>query len=420
MKNGLRRTGAWDFRGVKTSTYTHGLHPYPARMVPSIAGELIGRYSAPGDLIYDPFCGSGTTLVEGTLRRRRVLGVDLNPFAVLLSKVKTTPINPELLSREWLTVKRSLLRSSAESRGKGLNGITGRFLDLKFWYKPYVLRDLGFIHARIDDFFSDPDDSVGRFIRVAFARTARDVSNQRPKEFKRWRRPTRELSDYRPKPIQKFVANVERGFPGMTSYHQATRGRVDCRVFLKDARKYTVPSRVSLAVTSPPYGDGGTTVAYGQFSSFALEWLQLSDTRPRHLDQQPLGPSSRSETCLNLSGKLLRTYRRVTKRDEYRAQYMLQFFEGMAEALGNVKASLKPGGVCCIVVGNRRVRGIDVPTDSILVELAKHAGFELEEVFARTVRNKVMPYATKPWNAHGVESLQPTFRTESILVFQAG
>jgi hypothetical protein len=110
----------------------------------------------------------------------------------------------------------------------------------------------------------------------------------------------------------------------------------------------------------------------------------------------------------------------VTKRDEYRAQYMLQFFEGMAEALGNVKASLKPGGVCCIVVGNRRVRGIDVPTDSILVELAKHAGFELEEVFARTVRNKVMPYATKPWNAHGVESLQPTFRTESILVFQAG
>ena len=93
----LKRENNWDFKNAQTNLFTHSLHAYPARMVPGIAGELIKQYSNEGDLIVDPFCGSGTTLVEGTLVNRKMIGVDLNPFAVFMSKVKTTPIRPELL-----------------------------------------------------------------------------------------------------------------------------------------------------------------------------------------------------------------------------------------------------------------------------------------------------------------------------------
>ncbi len=414
---GSARKATWDFRGAQTQALTHGLHPYPARMVPGIARELVLRYSSRGDLVYDPFCGSGTTLVEGTIAGRRVIGLDLNPFAVLLSKAKTTPLEPERLHGEWLSMKKALLRPSARGRARGRSRTRGQFLDFAFWYKPYAVRDLSFILAELDGRYSTEGDPVGDFFRVAFARTARDVSNQRPKEFKRWRRSVAELSAYRPSPLPRFVRNVERALPGMAEYYAATGGDVTREVRLDDARDYRPRGRASLVITSPPYGDSGTTVAYGQFSSFALDWLRLSDARPRRLDQQPLGPPYDGLDCLGLSPRLLRTYRKILCRDEARARYMLQFFDGMYQALDRIRSSLRPEGRCCLVVGNRRVRGIAVPTDSILTELAGYVGLDLQHAYTRRVRNKVMPYATKPWNGNGGQSLQPTFRDESILVF---
>ncbi|MEM2991050.1 MAG: DNA methyltransferase, partial [Halobacteria archaeon] len=60
----------WTFKEANTHEYTHGLHPYPARMCPQIARKLIKLYSKPKDIIFDPFCGSGTVLVEAKLAGR--------------------------------------------------------------------------------------------------------------------------------------------------------------------------------------------------------------------------------------------------------------------------------------------------------------------------------------------------------------
>src|SRR5262245_2914227 len=66
---------------------THGLHSYPARMHPAMARSLIHLLS-PGSIL-DPFCGSGTTLVEGRFAGKKSVGVDINPLAVLVAKAKT-------------------------------------------------------------------------------------------------------------------------------------------------------------------------------------------------------------------------------------------------------------------------------------------------------------------------------------------
>lgn len=74
---------------------THRFYRYPARFSPTFAGTLIDLFSAPGDLILDPYMGGATTVVEAVARGRRVVGCDINSLASFLGRVKTTPL-PEI------------------------------------------------------------------------------------------------------------------------------------------------------------------------------------------------------------------------------------------------------------------------------------------------------------------------------------
>jgi len=95
-KSKLEKT-KWTFSEISTKKYTHTLHLYPARMHPEIAHQLIQKYSKnKTDVIFDPFMGSGGVLLESMLCGKNSIGIDINPFAVLLSKVKTTPIKQNL------------------------------------------------------------------------------------------------------------------------------------------------------------------------------------------------------------------------------------------------------------------------------------------------------------------------------------
>jgi len=73
------------------------IHPYPVRMIPQIARRLIERHSKPNDTALDLFCGSGSVLAEGKILGRRSIGIDINPLAISIAKVKTTPIDPSKL-----------------------------------------------------------------------------------------------------------------------------------------------------------------------------------------------------------------------------------------------------------------------------------------------------------------------------------
>src|SRR5437867_2123616 len=85
----------WNFKGVPASYLVHGLHPYPAKMHPHIVKALISKFSKANSRIVDPFCGSGTTLVEALLAGKDSCGLDLNPQAVIVSKAKTTVVDPK-------------------------------------------------------------------------------------------------------------------------------------------------------------------------------------------------------------------------------------------------------------------------------------------------------------------------------------
>ena len=69
--------------------HVHSLHPYLGKFVPQVAESLLRRGFAPGALIYDPFAGSGTTLVEANVLGMDAIGTDVSAFNCLLMRVKT-------------------------------------------------------------------------------------------------------------------------------------------------------------------------------------------------------------------------------------------------------------------------------------------------------------------------------------------
>jgi len=71
---------SWDFRNEDTKTFTHCFHAYPAMMIPQVAGRLIEKYGVKSELLFDPYCGTGTSLVEANLRNINAIGTDLNPL----------------------------------------------------------------------------------------------------------------------------------------------------------------------------------------------------------------------------------------------------------------------------------------------------------------------------------------------------
>ncbi|MBI4607669.1 MAG: site-specific DNA-methyltransferase [Candidatus Rokubacteria bacterium] len=79
--------------GTPVTGLTHSFYRYPARFSPQFARKAIEAFTKPGDTVFDPFMGGGTTVVEALASGRRCIGSDLNPLAKFLAKAKTTPIS---------------------------------------------------------------------------------------------------------------------------------------------------------------------------------------------------------------------------------------------------------------------------------------------------------------------------------------
>ncbi|HEX2173469.1 MAG TPA: DNA methyltransferase, partial [Dehalococcoidia bacterium] len=163
-----QRDESWDFRGEPTKTATHGLHGYPAMMIPQVAGRLIDEFTQPGDVILDPFCGSGSVLVEAGLRGRSAWGIDLNPLAVLIARVKTTPLDTTGL-------RRRLDQILADARARRASPPPPPpIANLDYWFKPEVVGDLSLLRELVFDLLSTGERA---FFQVALSATVRESSN---------------------------------------------------------------------------------------------------------------------------------------------------------------------------------------------------------------------------------------------------
>jgi hypothetical protein len=141
----------WSFRDANTKEYTHCYHTYPAMMIPQVARSLIAEYKPEGELntIFDPYSGSGTTLVEANLVGINAIGTDLNPLARLMSRVKTTHYDDKIIADQFSVIQAHLLfYNETMVKNRDFSHISNS----SFWYSEEALLKLSYIQQLIEEF----------------------------------------------------------------------------------------------------------------------------------------------------------------------------------------------------------------------------------------------------------------------------
>jgi len=396
----------YDYEGFSASEGVYGIHKFPAMLHYKIVESLIEEFSKENDLIYDPFCGSGVTLNVAIRRGRNAIGTDINPLAILIAEVR---------SFSYIDIESYLdyLLTNWETISPDIPSVR----NINYWFKSYVIRDLG----RLRTFLLNlPDSKEKKFFTVVFSQTVRDVSLTRKNEFKRYRMKIEDIEKFNPDVLKYFVELSKEYYERLRSSEKST-GLL--RLYLHDVR-YPMPfnEKVDLIITSPPYGDSKTTVAYGEFSSFSIEWLKgILPPTAYNLDRLSLGGSKKRKSGNFVHLPFLPTLERVLEKvailDEKRATEVKVFYEDLFIALKNISSCLKDNGVVCFVVGNRRVKGILIPMDTIVKEMFEYLGLTHYETRIRKIMNKRMPPVNSPSNRKGDKV--STMREEFVVIMRS-
>ena len=378
---------AWDFRTADTKEFTHCFHAYPAMMIPQIARELLRRYGQRGRWLLDPYCGTGTSLVEASLFGMHSVGCDINPLVRLIATSKLTPVALSTIDRNVRKLHAAMSRVKRTVPTRTVPDIT----NLTFWFADDVIARLAFLRALI----SDIDDSASRnFAWVAFSETVREASYTRKGEFKLYRMPLLRLENFNPDVFAIFAKKLNRNRQGLEHYLVA-RKKVKARVVEANSIQGSVPHPASgydLVITSPPYGDSQTTVAYGQYSRLSSEWIGLPNARK--IDRLAMGGGRTTQKPRNSS--LTPAIAKIAAIDAKRAEQVAAFYVDLERSVDAVAASLSPRATVCYIVGNRRVKGITLPTDEFVVSAFAAHGFAHQHTIVRNIPNKRMPAKNSP------------------------
>jgi DNA methylase len=167
----------WSFSDSDTAFLTHDVHPYPAKYIPQIPANLIRRLTCPGELVLDPFGGSGTTATEAVRLGRRTVSVDANPLATLIGRVKTSGISADdrvQLARLATAVQTYLLESAPAPDVGGLREWVPDIPNIEKWFQPDVV-ELACIRRLIAELTEGRSRDIAS---LALSRIIVRVSNQ--------------------------------------------------------------------------------------------------------------------------------------------------------------------------------------------------------------------------------------------------
>ena len=374
------------FISYSQSALTHGLHKYPAKFFPELPQWLIRRYSQIGEIILDPFAGSGTVNVEAILNRRHSVGIDVDPFSRYLAKVKVTPLSPHnLQSNRDQLISAIIDYSPSQVRADDIPDFPYR----DNWFNKEIILELAYIKKIIDQL--DTTEIVKDFFRICFSSIIRTVSNADNNCTRTVIRKKLNKKIYPSLALTKFVEAILINVPKMIEFSKKCPEGIKTEFPQdQDARNISFPSEsFDLAVTSPPYANA---VDYPRTHQLEIYWLGFETGSLTPLKRKHIGTESVSiddyHTLHKIGIKeadniLLKIY----NKDKRRAYIAYKYLEDMKENLSEVYRVLKKGKYYIIVVGNNKIRNELFENWKYIHLLAEEIGFKLETYFASEIIN---------------------------------
>lgn len=361
---------------------------YPTRYISAVPRFAINAYSKAGDIVLDPFCGSGTTAIEAMLLGRNSMSIDIDPFARLLIKVKTTVYTAEDINFLDAVVKQMRAMTPAENIHYPIPGIP----NIEKWFCEKSILWLSFFKHTIDALAED-NQNVKDYLYVVLSGIIRKVSNAdevSPKPYISTRYPKI------PADPSELFFKVEAMYREAIISFSESVAPLNCNSTIlesNDARTIDAGSFIDLAVTSPPYIN-----AYDYVRSLRFEdiWLGLaSDEELKKSRQAYIGTETAKSLCdkylyASQSETLLPIAEKIAEVDAKRAGIVNTYFEEMAKNIIAVHGQLKQHGRYVIVVGDSNIRGQNIPTAKVLAEIAAKNGYTFELSFKYVIRDRYL------------------------------
>ena len=376
--------------------FTHQIHPYPAKLLPHIANFFVRASSLckPGKTVLDPFCGSGTVALEASLAGANPIVADANPFALLVTKVKTTPYDiPDLIATAHeLRARISRLRTADPIS----------VVNEHLWYSKSTKGALEKIMRAVMEV---EDDDLRDFFRICFSVVARRLSNADPAvnvPVRLKEKPS--FSDAANEEIRKHMKWLETVSPA-EEFHRVVQhniGRVhaanlafpkrkpasvvgeDARQLVDNESRRRAANSVPITITSPPYG---SAQKYIRASSLALNWLslcppeELAALEGHSIGREHLSSKHRSTYCKtanNISTEFRELVERIRTKNPRRGAITETYFHELGDALCEIERVTTPNGHVVLILGNNTVTGLNVENDCFATEIMLELGFSLE------------------------------------------
>lgn len=412
-------TEDWTFahlRRVETLWGPHGYHRYPAKFIPQLVSRLVERYSAPGELVGDPFLGSATTGIEALRLGRRFWGSDISQVALLISRAKCIPLDPRILFEAWQQLDSAL----DDIPHPGRRSLSLEELDVissidiarataeerfHYWF-PALYRES--LAAILQCILLIADETVRTFFLCGFSNILKRCSIWLSGSTKAQKDPGKVMGD----PVEEFRLQARSMIQRNRLYWDDLEERAihpmrlveACTICLQDVRRLALPDGTfDLLVTSPPYA---ICYEYKEIHQLTQLWFERYDIlRPddqldawigskgvTHRGQSDTASlhtgSAIADAALTELASLALENVAQGVRGEVRA--LRYYFQDMREATGELARVTAPGKRLVLIVGDSYRRGVTVPTSAALCEMASNAGLELEQKIVRQIPVRVL------------------------------
>lgn len=340
----------FSFRGEDTSYLTHSLHPYPAKFPPQLPKNILKEYAIKGQTVLDPFCGSGTTLVEARIFGANAIGVDVNGLSVLLSKVKATPLSqPHFSGIENLIskIEIGIAKWKSDARPKlNVKEIEGQ----DHWFQTNVSEEITFL---LNEISKQKDTDVQDFLKIVLSSIIVRVSNQD--------------SDTRFAAIQKNISNgytleqfckkAKEYNSRMAEFSELVHHKTELHLHNADSRNLSfIPDNsIDIIITSPPYAN---TYDYYLYHKFRKRWLDLN---VKFAQDNEIG-SRREYSSLK------------EKKEKWNDDLIKCFVE--------MQRVLRPRHFAFIVIGDSVIKKELIKIEKEISDFAPETGFKVNEILS--------------------------------------
>ncbi|MGX7059708.1 DNA methyltransferase [Vagococcus humatus] len=380
------------------NSYTHGFFKYPCKFIPEIPRWAIKKYAKKNALVFDPFSGSGTTLLEAQLQGYDAFGTEIDPIAKKIIQTKTQKYIEEDLKKIDIVYNQILMTFDDEHDQTKV--FIPKIKNLEHWFNKENAHILGKIRTIIDEVENVKVKSFLEIVMLSIIKSVSNADDTSPKPYV-----SSKIVKIPPNALDRFKTTFVRYRKMLQEYFEKQVTN-EVKIVEGDALNTKTKFLADLAVTSPPYIN-----AFDYPRTLRLEnlWMEtqteesILESKGQYVGTERFSLKDEKEKdldILELSETLKEKFELIKEIDEKRAYVVKKFFEDMKRNMLNVNDHLINEGHYVIVIGNSVIRKNLIESWSILKDIAPYTGFSFVEHFSYNIKN---PYIRIPRSGRGGE-----------------